>query len=607
MSEPATETQAFLDDKTGREHLGAEEVHAEEDDPFKPVWATIGKMQEFAVPLVIGVIAALVMANAAPERYAKTFGEGYVATAHAGHNATAAAAGHRRLGGGGGELYTLPFCAILGHDFSLKFFANDIIMVFFFGIAAKEVTEALLPGGSLNPPSKAMNPLMATVGGVLGPVVTYLVLLEVFYGTGAFDSTCAQLLSEGFTGGCKAALAKGWGVVTATDIPLAWMVARLVFGNGHPAIDYLLLLAVADDALGLVIIAVFYPDPAHPAEPVYLLYVAFGMLMAYALRRWHYRIARVTHQSWVPYIVFGGLPAWIGLIKAHLHPALALVPIVPFMPGPKLEQLAHLTDDLEREVEQKVEARLRAETSGAGGGGQDSGMVLEASVKALKEQFDHARGRGVEIQAGLYSGIVGHHVDDKLKVIEYDEDGHAHAHASTIDNFEHAVKPYVDFGMCLFALCNAGVKVEGLGTMTWLIFLSLLVGKFIGIYGMAKLAKKMGYPAPLGVRSKHIRMVGLIGALGLTVALFVADAAFEPAKLKGDAKLGALFSGLAGFIAVAIGKFVDFTQEDIIEEAVAQIKEDIGIASEAGTQSLVSGAPSVAEDALATAGSQAAV
>lgn len=30
----------------------------------------------------------------------------------------------------------------------------DIFMVFFFGLAAKEVTEALLPGGSLNPPSK---------------------------------------------------------------------------------------------------------------------------------------------------------------------------------------------------------------------------------------------------------------------------------------------------------------------------------------------------------------------------------------------------------------------------------------------------------------------
>jgi hypothetical protein len=37
---------------------------------------------------------------------------------------------------------------------------------------------------------------------------------------------------------------------------------RIVFGDGHPAIDYLLLLAVADDLCGIVIIAIFYPDPS---------------------------------------------------------------------------------------------------------------------------------------------------------------------------------------------------------------------------------------------------------------------------------------------------------------------------------------------------------
>ena len=60
------------------------------------------------------------------------------------------------------------------------------------------------------------------------------------------------------------------GGTTATDIALAWLVARAVFGKGHPAVDFLLLLAVADDAIGLVIIAVFYGDPEQPAEPVFL-------------------------------------------------------------------------------------------------------------------------------------------------------------------------------------------------------------------------------------------------------------------------------------------------------------------------------------------------
>ena len=60
---------------------------------------------------------------------------------------------------------------------NLHFFANEILMVFFFGVAAKEITEACLPGGALNPPRKAVNPLMATLGGILGPVGVYFALV----------------------------------------------------------------------------------------------------------------------------------------------------------------------------------------------------------------------------------------------------------------------------------------------------------------------------------------------------------------------------------------------------------------------------------------------
>ena len=52
-------------------------------------------------------------------------------------------------------------------------------MVFFFGIAAVEIMQAVLPGGSLNPPSKAINPLMGTLGGVFGPVGAFFILCYV--------------------------------------------------------------------------------------------------------------------------------------------------------------------------------------------------------------------------------------------------------------------------------------------------------------------------------------------------------------------------------------------------------------------------------------------
>jgi NhaA family Na+:H+ antiporter len=48
-------------------------------------------------------------------------------------------------------------------------------------------------------------------------------------------------------------------------------------------------------------------------------------------------------------------------------------------------------------------------------------------------------------------------------------------------------------------------------------------GKYMGVFFMYKLSCFLGFPAPAGVRARHIRMVGLMAGAGLTVALFVAD------------------------------------------------------------------------------------
>ena len=100
-----------------------------------------------------------------------------------------------------------------------------------------------LPGGALNPPRKAVNPLMGTLGGILGPIGVYFVMVWMLRAP---------------------EIANGWGMPTATDIALAWLVARLVFGARHPAVSFLLLLAVADDAAGLAIIAISIPIPTTP-------------------------------------------------------------------------------------------------------------------------------------------------------------------------------------------------------------------------------------------------------------------------------------------------------------------------------------------------------
>jgi NhaA family Na+:H+ antiporter len=202
--------------------------------------------------------------------------------------------------------------SILGHPFTLHFLINEVFMVFFFGVAAKEITESVLPGGPLNPIKKAINPLLGTIGGVVGPAGVYLLLGSILF---AGHPDQGEVL-------------KGWGIPTATDIALAWLAARVVFGTKHPAVNFLLLLAVADDGIGLGIIAIFYPDPTHPVRPEFLGVTAVGMAIAYGLRR-----AKVM--NWAPYVAIAGAVSWVGLVLAALHPALALVFIVPFMPGPK--------------------------------------------------------------------------------------------------------------------------------------------------------------------------------------------------------------------------------------------------------------------------------
>ena len=74
-------------------------------------------LQEFSLPLIGGVVAALAFANLAPHLYERIV-----------------------EGNWGGSL--------LGHELDLHFVINDLFMVFFFGIAAKEIVEACLPGGT---------------------------------------------------------------------------------------------------------------------------------------------------------------------------------------------------------------------------------------------------------------------------------------------------------------------------------------------------------------------------------------------------------------------------------------------------------------------------
>ncbi|MCG7493671.1 Na+/H+ antiporter NhaA [Thalassobius sp. Cn5-15] len=288
----------------------------------------------YSLLLIFGAVIALIWANIDPHSY-HAFVEfkiwDHAPIGHYHH-------GHRTL--------------------TLHYLVNDILMAFFFAIAAKEVWEAVaLKNGSLRG-KKAATPLFATVGGMVGPISVYLGLALIF-GSDTYE-----------------AVKNGWAIPTATDIAFSYLVGRMVFGGGHPAVRFLLLLAIADDAAGLIILAVFYPS--GELLPQWLLLSLGAAIAVYVLANWLPRRMDRGNQgrpnsTWIrknlgfwPYLI-AACASWYGFMKAGIHPALGLLPIVPTIPhaerafGIFSEAESYLTDllnQIEHALKHPVEVVL---------------------------------------------------------------------------------------------------------------------------------------------------------------------------------------------------------------------------------------------------------
>ncbi len=343
----------------------------------------------------------------------------------------------------------LPSYEAFAH--AVHFAVNDIGMVFFFALAAKEVMEATLPGGALASPRRAALPLLAAVGGMAGPALIHVGLS----------------LGLGYP-----ELARGWAIPCATDIAFSALVARMVFGR-HPAIPFLLLLAIADDALGLAILAVFYPS----GEVRLLEFVVIvGAAIAIA-----WQMSRRRVMNFWPYVLVAGSISWIGFLRGGLHPALALVPIIPFFP--------HEAVDL--------------------------GILDEREL--------HRR--------------------------------------DPLNRFAAWWHVPVQFILFAFGLVNAGVPFSAVGPGTWVVLAALTFGKPTGIVLTSMIGVAMGLHRPAGVTWTDMVVVGVAAAIGFTVALFFATAAFPQGTLLAETKMGALFSFGAAILAplaallLGVGRF----------------------------------------------------
>ena len=127
-----------------------------------------------------------------------------------------------------------------------------------------------------------------------------------------------------------------------------------------------------------------------------------------------------------------------------------------------------------------------------------------------------------------------------------------------IRDLEHKIHPYTGFVIVpLFALANAGVVLGGdaladaaSSRLTWAIVAGLVLGKLIGIAGIARAGARAGAVLPEGMRLTHAWGIGALGGIGFTVSLFIAQLAFDAGPLQDQAKVG-IFAG--SLVSAAIG------------------------------------------------------
>jgi NhaA family Na+:H+ antiporter len=184
---------------------------------------------------------------------------------------------------------------------NLAFVVNEIGMALFFALITQEIVEELIPGGALHTWKRWALPVVAAVGGTAGSALVYIAYVGSHY---------------------EAVLLPGWPVAGAIDIAFAYFVVKAIFRR-HAAIPFLLVLAITADAFGMVAIAARHAFVEVRPGGSALMIAALALGFLFRRRR--------VHAFW-PYLAICGPLSWTALYLDGFHPALALVPIVPFLP-----------------------------------------------------------------------------------------------------------------------------------------------------------------------------------------------------------------------------------------------------------------------------------
>ena len=387
-------------------------------------------------------------------------------------------------------------------DMTVEKFINDILMVIFFFTVGLEIRREI-SCGELSSPKKAMMPVIAAFGGVLAPAVIF---------------TIANLGTMAST---------GWGIPTATDIAFAVCILS-VLGDKVPVSlkVFLTALAIADDLIAILVVAIFYGGSINLG----LLGISFLVIALTFLLR------RLGEKRMAPYLFMAFL-VWVLFYYSGIHATMSGVVMAFLIPS---------------------EARY-----------------TKAQYYRKRHHYIRELDKLNDLDGWepFPNGPQKHYLRELHNVAQ-----------GTMDmsyRVEHALSPWVNFLiMPIFALANAGVTIPGLsyfnifaqtvaghpefGYVGLGIFLGLVFGKPLGItlFSWAAIKFKVG-EMPAKATWPMFFAVACLGGIGFTMSIFVDTLSFgnvtDPQVMSAmrDAGkiavlLGSICAGILGSVLVNV-------------------------------------------------------
>ena len=308
--------------------------------------------------------------------------------------------------------------------------------------------------------------------------------------------------------------AEGWGIPMATDIAFTLGILTMLGKRVPLGLKiFLTAFAIVDDIGAVLVIAIFYSSNIQWDLLGYAM-VIYAVVVFLSYRKFY--------SQYLFFIV--GFIIWMLFLKSGVHPTIAGVLMAFTIP---------------------IEGKL----------------AIKDYMRKVVVQFNIFRKNESDPEELLSDEQI--HAMDTVK--ELSEKLH-----SPLQSLEHSLHGWVSYLiMPIFALANAGVilsfeGLEGISHISFNIALALVLGNTIGIMLMAFISIKLKLAdLPENVSFIHLFGVSLLGGLGFTMSLFIANLAFVDENLVAAAKMGVILgSVVAGVLGYLVLRFTLKPQEE---------------------------------------------